>query len=104
MATAIASTLAQAPEKSATWSWVRALFSPSSANDSSLMLQRTSANDELHGETGYELELRELAAAASRESARRRAEANALQEAGLEQMRQADALQTQADYYSHLIR
>jgi hypothetical protein len=54
--------------------------------------------------TLYELEVRELAQAAERESERRRAEGKALRQAGIEQMKRAKELQRQSDYYRQLLR
>ena len=54
--------------------------------------------------TEFELEVRELAAAAARESDRRLADAQALRRAGIEQMKHARALRRQSEYYSQLIR
>ena len=54
--------------------------------------------------TEYQIEVRELAEAAARESARRLTEARELRRAGLERMKQARALQRQSEYYSQLIR
>lgn len=97
--------LAIAPEWSGKWTWFRAPFSASPSHHTANMLQRTTeARQTVNNVTEYELEVRELADAAARESARCRAEARALQSAGLVQMKHADDLQSQAEYYSQLIR
>ncbi len=54
--------------------------------------------------TEFELEVRELAQAAARESERRLTEAKALRRAGLEQLKTARALRRQSEYYQQLIR
>ena len=105
MTTVLMNDLAIAPEWSGKWAWFKALFSASQANHTANMLQRTTeARQIVNNVTEYELEVRELADAAARESARCRAEAKALQNAGLAQMKHADDLQSQAEYYSQLIR
>ena len=105
MTTVLMNDLAGGPEWSGKWAWFKALFSPSPANHNANMLQRTTeARQTVNNVTEYELEVRELADAAARESARCRAEAKALHRAGLEQQKHADTLQSQAEYYSQLIR
>lgn len=54
--------------------------------------------------TEYELEVRELAQAAGREAERRLAQAKALRNAGLEQLKKARELKRQSDYYQQLLR
>ena len=105
MTTVLMNDLAFAPEWSGKWPWSKVLFSASPVNNNANLLQRTTqARQTVNNVTEYELEVRELADAAARESARCRAEAKALQSAGVAQMKHADALQSQAEYYSQLIR
>lgn len=97
--------LAQRPEWSGRQSGFKPFFSPPRVHHTADLLQRTSeARLTVNNVTEYELEVRELADAAARESARCRAEAKALHRAGLEQQKHADDLQSQAEYYSQLIR
>ena len=105
MTTVLLNDLAVGPEWSGKWAWFKALFPASQSDHTANMLQRTiEARPTVNNVTEYELEVRELAEASARESARCRAEARALQSAGLVQMKHADDLQSQAEYYSQLIR
>ena len=92
-------------EQSTKWAWIRTLFATVSGHDTPYLVQRTIRQAQsVTYTTEYALEMRELADAAERESVRRMADAKALHRAGMEKMQQAEALQGQADYYSHLIR
>ena len=87
------------------WAWLRTLFTNTNVHNTPNLLQRTNSQEQnVTYVTEYAQEMRELADAAERESVRRRADAKALHRAGMEKMQQAEALQGQADYYSHLIR
>ena len=92
-------------ERSAIWERLRTLFTAAQHDDTPDMVHRTSAVEQsVTAATEYQLECRELASAAERESVLRMADAKSLHRAGMERMKQAEALQSQADYYSHLIR
>ena len=105
MTTVLMNDLLDGAERSAKWAWLRTLLSAANRHDRPYMLQRSKPLDQsVTSVTEYEREVRELADAAERESIRRMADAKALHRAGMARMKQAEALQSQADYYSHLIR